>query len=171
MWRSGVLVVLLALLGACDGRQQTGPVDVRFDRDTCAHCRMVLSDPRFVAEVRYFPPGKSSRVEKFDDIGCAVSWLKQQDFANDPKVQIWVADYRNKKWIDARTATYVPMKSTPMEYGLGAQSDSAANGIDFEQAKKKIAEVEKRFNVHGLQLKDRLREQARKRAENRDNIQ
>jgi len=55
------------------------------------------------------------------------------------------------------------MKSTPMEYGLGAQSDPAENGVDFATAKLKIDEVEKRFNVHGLQLQDRLREQARQR--------
>ncbi len=171
MWRSITLMVLLLLLAACDGEPQTGPIDVRFDRDTCAHCRMVLSDPRFVAEVRYFPAGKRSRVAKFDDIGCAVIWLQQQDFADNAKTEIWVADHRNKKWIDARTATYVPMKSTPMEYGLGAQSDSAANGLTFEQAKKKIAEVEERFNVHGLQLQDRLREQARQRESNRDSNQ
>ena len=157
----------IMLLAACDKAPQTGPVDVRFDRDTCTHCRMVLSDPRFAAEVRYFPAGKRSKVAKFDDVGCAVIWLEKQPFADDPKTEIWVADHRSQQWIDARTATYVPMKTTPMEYGLGAQSDPAPNGVDFAQAKVKINEVEKRFNAHGLQLQDRLREQARQREINK----
>jgi len=161
---------LFAVHAACSREPETGPVDVRFDRDTCDHCRMVLSDPRFAAEIRYFPPGKGSKVAKFDDIGCAVTWLQEQPFAADEKTEIWVIDYRNKEWIDARTATYVPMKSTPMEYGLGAQSDAVANGLNFEQAKQKIAEVEERFNVHGLQLQDRLRQQALEREAQRDLI-
>jgi nitrous oxide reductase accessory protein NosL len=167
MWPRFILLFSIVLLAACNKEPQTGPIDVHFDRDICDHCRMVLSDPRFIAEIRYFPPGKRSKVAKFDDVGCAVIWLQKQPFADDPKVEIWVADHRNKKWIDARTATYVPMKSTPMEYGLGAQADPAANGVDFAQAKLKIDEVEKRFNVHGLQLQDRLREQARQREINK----
>ena len=160
MWlESTLLGLLLIALSACSRQPETGPVEIHFDQDTGAYCRMMISDPRFVAEIRYFPAGKHSRVAKFDDIGCAVSWLKDKPFANDPKTEIWVADYRNKKWIDARTATYVPMPSTPMDYGLAAQSDKAKNGMDFAAATKKIAEVEAREHVHGQQLLERLRQQ------------
>jgi len=140
------------LLSACSGGDETGPVDVRFDRDSCEHCRMVLSDPGFVAEIRYFPPGKRSRVAKFDDIGCAITWLADQPWQSDSKTEIWVADYRTKKWIDARTATYVRVKSTPMDYGLGAQSEPAPDGLDFARAKEIISAVGHRFDEHGLQL-------------------
>jgi hypothetical protein len=112
----------------------------------------VLSDPGFVAEIRYFPPGKRSRVAKFDDIGCAVSWLADKPWKSDSKTEIWVADHRTKKWINARTATYVSVKSTPMDYGLGAQSEPAPDGLNFAQASEKIAAVGHRFNEHGLQL-------------------
>ncbi|HEB82902.1 MAG TPA: hypothetical protein ENJ11_08565 [Gammaproteobacteria bacterium] len=146
LWLAPVLLLL-----ACSGND-TGPVDVRLDRDACEHCRMVLSDPRFVAEIRYFPPGKHSKVAKFDDIGCAIAWLEDKPWKSDSKTEIWVADHRTKKWIDARTATYVDAKSTPMDYGLAAQSDPAPGGISFAQAIKKIEAVEERFNEHGLQL-------------------
>ena len=57
-------------------------------------------------------------------------------------------DHRNGKWINAKTAWYVKMKNTPMDYGLGAQTDKVEGALDFEQAKKHIYEVEQRFNPH-----------------------
>ncbi|MCB1861306.1 MAG: hypothetical protein KDI47_06200, partial [Gammaproteobacteria bacterium] len=54
-------------------------------------------------------------------------------------------------------------KLTPMEYGLGAQSDPAPEALDFEQAKAHVVEVEKRFNIHGVQLLDHLKEQEENR--------
>lgn len=151
-------------LAGCSSEPETGPVEVHFDRDACTRCRMVLSDPRFAAEVRWFPEGKRSKVAKFDDVGCATLWLEQQPFRDDPRTEIWVADHRDKQWIDARKAWYVPLNGSPMEYGLGAQSDPAEGALDFEQAKAHIREIEEKFNVHGQQLKQRLEEQARKRA-------
>jgi len=153
MWPKIELLVLACFLIACSDKPATGPVDVRLDQDICEHCRMVLSDPHFVAEIRYFPPGKRSKVAKFDDIGCAITWLVDQPWQQDKNTEIWVADYRNKHWINARTATYVTMKSTPMEYGLGAQSDPAPDGLNFTQASEKIADIEKHYHVHGQQLK------------------
>jgi len=50
-----------------------------------------------------------------------------------------------------------------MEYGLGAQSETAPDGLNFEQAKDYVHKVEERFNVHGLQLQQRLKEQALER--------
>ncbi len=140
---------LLLLLTACSPSQETGPAEVRWDRDACDRCRMVLSDPHYAAEVRYFPEGKRSKIAKFDDIGCAVIWLQDKPWAKDDKTEIWVADYRNGKWIDAQAATYVSRKTTPMEYGLGAQPEPVEDGINFEQAKIHISEVEKNNNAHG----------------------
>lgn len=150
-----IYLILLLLLTACSGDPETGPKDVRWDRDACERCRMVVSAPDFAAEIRYFPEGKRSKVAKFDDIGCAVLWLKDKPWAQDEKTEIWVADHRSKAWINAKTATYVRKNSTPMEYGLGAQSETAVDGLNFAQAKAHIANIENRFNVHGLQLEKR----------------
>ena len=141
-----LLLALGALLvAACSRAPESGPVAVHWDRDVCARCRMVISDRHYAAEIRYFPPGKASRVALFDDIGCAVRWLEKQPWRNDPKTEIWVADHRTGKWLDARKAHYVRVPNTPMEYGLGAQAESVPGSLDFAQAKAHIAEVEKRF--------------------------
>lgn len=158
-------LVGLLFLPACSNDPGTGPAEVKWDRVACERCRMVLSDRHNSAEIRVHPPEKRSRVHFFDDIGCAVLWLEEDGkvWASDPKTEIWVKDYRNGNWIDARTATYVEGRVTPMEYGLGAQADPAPEGMDFTAAKRRIHEVEERFNAHGVQLLDRLREQQARR--------
>lgn len=159
----GALVSLLQGLAACSGDPGTGPVEVKWDRDACERCRMVLSDRHYAAQVRVFPEGKRSKVFHFDDIGCATLWLEEQPWNNDPRTEIWVTDYRSGEWIDARTATYVKEKITPMEYGLGAQSEPVPGGLDFEQMKRHVMHVEERFTNRGVQLLDRLKEQAARR--------
>jgi copper chaperone NosL len=145
-------VVLMLLLSACGGDPGQGPVEVKWDRDTCERCRMVLSDRLHSAQVRIPTPDGRSRIYRFDDIGCAVIWLEDQALRDDPATEIWVNDWRNGDWIDARAATYLRGQVTPMEYGLGAQPERAPDGLDFAQAKAHVFDVEARFNVHGGHL-------------------
>ncbi len=167
MLRKLTVLTLLLLLAGCSSEPDTGPAEVKWDRDNCERCRMVLSDPHFAAEVRYFPEGKRSKVAKFDDIGCAALWLQEQPWKDEIKSELWVADHRTKEWIDATSATYVSRNTTPMEYGLGAQSEPAEGGLNFEQAKLRIAEVEAKYNLHGQQLQLRLQQQALERENSR----
>ncbi|MCU7799792.1 MAG: nitrous oxide reductase accessory protein NosL [gamma proteobacterium symbiont of Lucinoma myriamae] len=136
------------LLSGC-GEDQTGAADVKWDRDVCERCQMMLSDRDFSAQIRTFPEGKRSRVYKFDDLGCAVLWLDTKEFKNDPKIQIWVNDYKSKNWIDAKKAWYVKDLTTPMNYGLGAQLDNTDGALNYEQAVIQIYEVEEKLNIHG----------------------
>lgn len=151
-WSAVALMSLvLVSLGGC-GDPGTGPIDVKWDRVSCDRCRMVLSDRKHSAQVRVQEADGRSRVYRFDDIGCAVIWLEDNAWRDDPATEIWVTDWRSGEWIDARTATWITGRVTPMEYGLGAQSEPAAGGLDYAQAKEHIFEVERRFNVHGGQL-------------------
>ena len=71
-----LLITATALLVGCSGDPGTGPVEVKWDRDVCVRCNMVLSDREHSAQVRYTPTdGGRSQVRKFDDLGCAVLWL------------------------------------------------------------------------------------------------
>lgn len=141
------------MLAACSGDPGTGPVEVKWDRDVCTRCNMVLSDRQHAAQVRYAPTdGSRGRVNRFDDLGCAVLWLDQQPWRDQSGVEFWVTDHRDGSWIDARGAWYVTGRLTPMQYGLGAQAEPAPGAIDFAGASKHIYEVERRFNVHGGNL-------------------
>lgn len=155
---------LTLLLAACSGAPDSGPKSVRWDRDSCERCRMVLSDRFYAAQVRYLPPGKQrSAVLMFDDIGCASLWLEDKPWRDLPSTEIWVTDHRTGAWIDARKAYYVKDRQTPMDYGLGAQTEAVAGSLDFAQAKEQVRAVEQRFNSHGQHLLERVREQQRQR--------
>jgi len=157
-------ILLLSGLSACSGDMGTGPKEVRWDRDACSRCRMVLSDRYHAAQIRYYPQGKGrSVVALFDDIGCASLWLSEQPWRDDPRTEIWVAERRTGEWIDARSAIYVSGDVTPMEYGLGAQQAPVAGGLSFKQATQQVLDVDRRHNLHSANLLDRLGEQARQR--------
>ena len=139
MMRLPARIFLLAttalLLAACSRAPETGPVEVKWDRDTCKRCSMAISDRHYAVEVR---GGPKNQVSKFDDIGCAVHWLKDQPWGNETATEIWVADFRSGKWLDARAARYVAGKTTPMGYGYGASGEASPGSIGFEDARSQM---------------------------------
>lgn len=164
-WPVGLLLLMMQGLLGCSGDSQTGPMDVKWDRETCERCRMVLSDRHYATQVRVFPEGKRAKVFYFDDIGCAALWLADKPWWEDsPNTEIWVADHHSGDWIDARTATYIRDKLTPMQYGLGAQSDPDPSGMDFKAAKRHVVEVEQHSASRSAQLLKQLKEMGAKRA-------
>ncbi len=142
-----VLLFLFALLviAACSRAPETGPAEVRWDKDTCARCIMAVSDHKFAAQIRGGIPERRTKVYFYDDIGCAVLWLAKQEWKDDPRTEMWVTDYRTGEWIDAFTAFYEKEKITPMDYGLGARLDSVAGALNYEQA---VQEIDARENRH-----------------------
>lgn len=134
------LTPLAALLGAC-GRvsMPDGMVEVKWDRDTCTRCSMVLSDRRFAAQLRGGPKDANF---KFDDIGCAVIWLKAQAWSAEAAARIWVADVgsRNEavRWLDAKKAQYVGGKTSPMGYDFGAVAAAQAGSLDFATLREHV---------------------------------
>lgn len=139
-------LVILGFLAGCSSDPGTGPAEVKWDRDVCERCRMVLSDRLYSAQIRGGAEGQKTKVYRFDDIGCAALWLEQQPWHGDPRTEIWVNDYRTGAWIDARAAYYVKDRITPMAYGLGAQADPAPGALSYAQAVAHVHLVEQRFN-------------------------
>ena len=91
----GLTLTPLALaLSAC-GKSEwpEGMAEIKWDRETCPRCSMAISDRRFAAQLR---GGPKDMVVKFDDIGCAVFWMrdKQKDYPwlMDVATRFWVAD-------------------------------------------------------------------------------
>lgn len=141
-------LLLAGLLTGCSGQEATGPVEVRWDRETCTRCAMTVSDRHASAQVRGAPAGQLTRVYTFDDIGCAVVWLDGQPWSDDPRTEIWVTDQLSGEWIDARLASYVTGKVTPMDYGLGAQREASPGTMDFTRAREHIYAIDERKHLH-----------------------
>ena len=134
------LTPIAAMLAAC-GRASmpAGMVEIKWDRDTCTRCSMVLSDRRFAAQVRGGP--KDSNF-KFDDIGCAAFWLKDQPWGKDAATRIWVADVGSRgdavQWLDARKAQYLGGKTSPMGYNFAAVATAQPGSFDFETMREHV---------------------------------
>lgn len=87
------------------------PAELDPANDTCAGCRMAVSDPQFASQLA--APGEEPKF--FDDIGCLATWVNGK--APLPKGSMaYVADHRTKEWGAASKAEYVKCESvaTPM---------------------------------------------------------
>ncbi|WP_316300896.1 hypothetical protein [Aliisedimentitalea sp. MJ-SS2] len=123
------MLVATPVVSACKP-QTEGPEPIRWGRETCEICGMIISDARYGAEVR---GGPDKRLAKFDDIGDALHWLRLQEWKNEPDVEIWVMDSNNgKDWLDARAAFYHPDTISPMDYGYAAVPMREPGTVSFE---------------------------------------
>jgi len=144
-----LLSLFFLLLSACSPEETSGPGEVHWDRETCTHCNMAVGDRHYAAQVRGAPAGEKTKLYKFDDIGCAIIWLKDQPWKDEPDTEIWVNDHRNGEWIDARKASYVKARISPMNYGLGAQTEVTEGALDYTQATAYIMVREEEHHQHG----------------------
>ena len=113
------VMVALGLIVGCHARDPRRPPIIRYGQETCAWCRMLISEEPFAAALVF-----GDDVEKFDDLGCLVrAWAARPR----PQARVWVHDQRSMAWIDGRTATYVasPEGASPMGSGLFAFADVA----------------------------------------------
>mgnify|MGYP005852889093 CR=1 FL=1 len=126
---SRILLLLAVLLIGCG--QESGrlePPEIRYGRDTCAQCGMIISDPRFAAAAAT----ADGTVTLFDDIGDLLAYRK----ANQPAwAAIWVHDYDTQEWLRAEDAWYLlgPGVRSPMGWGIAAfASEEAARARQGE---------------------------------------
>lgn len=139
-----IVAGLQLLLFSCAQKDETGPVEVRWDRVICERCKMAVSDHYYSAQVRGAPKEKRTKLYFFDDLGCAVLWLDKQDWKGNPRTEIWVNDFKTGDWIDAEEALYELGKITPMDFGLGATLESDQKTIDYKASVDRIYKVRHR---------------------------
>ena len=138
------LLVAVSFFG-CNKKSSNGIEAIHWDRDMCQRCKMVVSERRYAAEIIDPDSGKAY---KFDDIGCAVLWLKEEHIPWSNRAKIWVTDAKSGKWIDARSAKYTDDSITPMAYGIAAFDDETFpkghKALNFDEAIKKIEVIEEK---------------------------
>ena len=79
----------VALLAACGRASQPAPI--AFDREPCAHCRMLTSDPAWAAQLE----SADGEVASFDDPGCLLAAL---DAHPNPRA-LWFHHLREERWL------------------------------------------------------------------------
>ncbi|MBI4987195.1 MAG: hypothetical protein HZC23_00070 [Rhodocyclales bacterium] len=136
--------LLLAPLTGCgkQGNWPEGMAEIKWDRDTCVRCNMVISDPRFAAEMR---GGEKNTAFKFDDVGCLVFWLRdkaaQYPWMAAADTRMWVADAADMSgatWLDAHQAHYLGGRLSPMGYNFAAARNAVSGGLTFEAMREQV---------------------------------
>jgi hypothetical protein len=139
-----MLPLLPGLLAACDnGGRTAGMTAIRWDRDTCSHCKMVISDHRFAVELR---GGPADTVHKFDDIGCLVTWVQkntgEHPWINSDDVCMWIADFTSLdrdevRWLNPRDVYYINRPS-PMGHNFAAVDSTNEGAFVFEEMRQHV---------------------------------
>ena len=129
-----LILSLLVILSACDST-------VEDSTKVCPQCHMPLPKSNIHTS---FIKGNSI-TEYFDDIGCMVLWMKENNI-DLKSVDIKVFSNDTKKYIDATVAFYRFDEKTPMMYGFSAYEKSQENSIEFDEVYMKMLRGEHMAN-------------------------
>lgn len=123
------LLALAAALAACG--PPDGPQPIVWDREPCAHCRMLISDPAFAAQLHL----DDGTVESFDDPGCLFARVA----ARQPRVHaLWFHHVREDRWLRGDAVAFERVAPTPMDFGLGAVDAGTPGALPFEAARAQV---------------------------------
>lgn len=136
---------LLALAGCSRGPASPAALDTR--NDSCASCRMAVSDARFAAQL--VAPGEEPRF--FDDLGCLRDYLAAKPSVPRGTVA-FVADHRTREWVRASRATFTRCEAleTPMSSHLLAHASPASRDADAAAAGGRPVGLAEMFGPRGL---------------------
>jgi copper chaperone NosL len=118
-------VLVAALLAACG--PSSGPRPIAFDREPCAHCRMLISDPAYAAQLET----AQGEIASFDDPGCLLVALESHP---NPSA-LWFHHLREERWLAGDQVAFVRVPRTPMGYGLGAVPAGEPGAVSLEEAR------------------------------------
>ena len=110
-----LLLLSLALLAGCQkGTPQ--PIDIVLDEDSCAVCRMAVSQQQFASEI----VRTDGTAVYFDDIGCLIEMSRSSGLPEGAGV--FFVDFNTNQWLDATATQFLHARSlpSPMGYGLAA---------------------------------------------------
>src|SRR5262249_22195658 len=122
-WRPTVRKALLLLL-AC-GRVALGPQPIPWDREACAGCHMLISDPAFAAQV----VDGAGRALSFDDPGCLLAWPR----AHPARAAIWSHHHPEARWLAPAAAGFISVAASPMGYRLAVVDAGAPGARGFQE--------------------------------------
>ncbi len=124
----------LALL-AC--RPADGPAPIAFDRTPCAHCGMLVGDPRFAAQLQT----AEGEVLAFDDPGCLLRWREEHPEA---VTAVWFHHVHEDRWLRESEVAFVAVPDSPMGFEIGAESAGSPGAFDLAEAYERVERAQSR---------------------------
>lgn len=121
----------LIVFSACSGEINTEPKDVKYDREICERCKMIISVREFAAQT--INPHNGKRWY-WDDIGCAILWFDEEDIEWEDEAITYIIDVKTHEWIDAKKAYYTHGAITPMDFGFSAHKNPQDGEENYDYA-------------------------------------
>ncbi len=133
--KGSVALLALSVVPGCG--EKAGPEPITWERDSCEHCRMIISERQFAAELR---GGDKGRLYKFDDLGCAVEWATRQGWKEGQLAEFWVMSHDDgATWLDARQAHFLVNVRSPMNYNFAAVPNEREGAVSYAQMIDRLA--------------------------------
>jgi len=127
--RLAALAALALALPACGPPE--GPQPIAWDREPCAHCRMLISEPAFAAQLHL----SDGAVESFDDPGCLFARLE----ARPARVHaLWFHHLREDRWLPGDGVAFERVAPTPMDFGFGAVDPGTPEALSIEAVRTEL---------------------------------
>ncbi len=131
------LFLLLLFFTACDSKINTDPKAIKWDREICERCKMIISVRNYTVQVINPTSGKRYY---FDDIGCTVLWFDEDKIEWENDAIIYVSDAKSGEWLDAKKSFWTYGAITPMAFGYSAfatKQDGKEN-FDYNYVRDRI---------------------------------
>lgn len=110
-----ILLLIVLLFVACGN----DPEPIIFGEDNCAHCKMMITDEKYGAEL----VTDKGKIYKYDSIECLLQQLHMKVFSEEQIASLWVIDFSNPQTlIDAKTAYYTKNDNFRSPMGLNVQA-------------------------------------------------
>lgn len=107
------------------------PQPIAWDRDSCAHCRMLVGEPEFAAQVIT----SAGAILNFDDPGCLVKHLAEHDLEVH---RVWFHAGGPDLWLGAGEVAFERTAVSPMGYGFAATAAPGPGAIGLEQLRNEV---------------------------------
>src|SRR5690606_34121034 len=137
--RSLVLVAVSAalVLSACSAPK---PAALVVGGDTCAFCGMLVSDPRFAAQV----VTDKGKTYLFDAIECFVAFMAEEVVPADQVHSTWVVEFdRPGQWIPASDAYY--LQAVELHSPMGANLAAFRTQAALDAVKSDVGGMQRRY--------------------------
>jgi hypothetical protein len=127
----GAIVVVGSLVAFVLHAQRLpeGPEPIAWDREACAHCRMLIGEPGFAAQLQT----RDGQVLSFDDPGCLFEHLGDEVAGVHA---IWFHHADEDRWLRAEETGFRRVARSPMGFGLAAVALDEPHELTVEAARR-----------------------------------
>ncbi|MEQ1505997.1 MAG: hypothetical protein ABMB14_27445 [Myxococcota bacterium] len=124
------MLSVLVLVAGCTV-DTTTPREIPWDRAACDECAMLISDPRFAAEL----VTTDGETRMFDDPACLFRYIT----AHHPSIgNLWFRDSTADGWLSWSGVAFVPARGGPMDGGVAAVPVGTDGAIGFGEASARV---------------------------------